>query len=392
MDRALTTPIDGQKYDRVYVGTAMIPVLDAIHHSRVGESVLMIDNQPAMGGAWRSLDAFGLHNVENAIHYLLPEREASRFMKETLGWSIVDTPRKYRVFPLAPFGRIRVRYDSFLGRVLGRAVETCKTRDLLGVIARLPAALREVWADARDPSYYVDGGSPEMLGKVRQMLESARVEIAYSTHINRISFDRDADEVLIHTSAGLVRASTCVISHGTKVTDLEGQTGKLDIVQQVHPRPAAHMLIRDPSPPLIYEAVFTGDPILKYAHDVTRFTRESAAVVGNTKVIVFALRNDVLESDAVYEYMFRKLKWSGMLGPDAVLEDRFWSNIFLPTIDDDDLATIKAAFRNRIDYLRTENFSAGIGYYAPRWAQSFSGQARATPIQPTQQALREDAQ
>lgn len=379
----MTLLIDSRSYDRVYVGTSMIPVLDAIHHSRMGESVLMIDNQATMGGAWRSLEAFGLHDVENAIHYLLPEREASRFMKDTLGWTIVNSPRKYRVFFLPPVGRIRVTYDSFLGRVLGRAVETRKSPNLLGVISRLPAALREIRSDARDPSYYVAGGSHEMLGKVERMLASAKVDIAYSTEILRISLDCDTEEVLVHTTVGVVRAGTCVISHGSRITNLEGHSGKLAIIQKVHPRPAAHMLVHDTSPPLIYEAVFTGDPVIKYAHDITRFTREGPDLIGKVKVIVFALRNHVQESDATYEDIFSRLKWSGMVGPDAVLKDRFWSHVFLPTIDDNDLAAIKAAFRDRVDYLRTENFSAGIGYYAPRWAQSFSDPALATNTQPT---------
>jgi hypothetical protein len=158
-----------------------------------------------------------------------------------------------------------------------------------------------------------------------------------------------------------------------KLTELDGLHGRLDITQQVHPRPAAHLLVHDDAAPSIYEAVFTGDPLIKYAHDVTRFTREGRSVIGKLKVIVLALRHQVKESDGIYAQIFDKLRWGGMVGPKASLEDAFWSDVFLPTIDDNDLSTISAAFGGRVDYLRTENSSAGIGYYAPRWSATMAG-------------------
>ena len=366
--------IFGKRYDRIYVGTSMISVLDAIHYCNLGQSVLMIDNQPAMGGAWRSIEAFGLHDVENAIHYFLPNPGAASFMKRKLNWSVISSPRKFRIFSVPYLGRIRLPYDSFIGRVIGCAIETSTSADLFGVIASLPSALESIRKEPYAPSYYVAGGSKEMLDKVEQMLANSDVSVSYSTEILSVAVDTKTEGVMITTSGGAVQSGTCVISHGTKILNLKGYDSNLNIIHKVHPRPAAHLLVEDSSEQSIYEAVFTGDPIIKYAHDVTRFTREAANIVGKLKVIVFALRNEIQESDATYEALFEKLRWAGMVGPDAVVRSRFWSNIFLPAIDDEDLTRIRAAFHGRIDYLRTENFAAGIGYYAPRWEQSFAKQ------------------
>ncbi len=359
-----------KRYDRIYVGTSMISVLDAIHYSRLGQSVLMIDNQSAMGGAWRSIEAFGLHDVENAIHYFLPYPGASSFMQRKLNWSIISSPRKFRIFSVPCFGRIRLPYDSLIGRVLGRAVETSTSTDLIGVIARLPSSLKSILKEPYAPSYYVAGGSKEMLNKVEQKLINSDVRVLYSTEILNVMIDTKSEGVIITTSIGAVYAGSCVISHGSKIPNLEGYDSNLDIIHKIHRRPAAHLLVEDSSEQSIYEAVFTGDPIVKYAHDITRFTREAANIVGKWKVFVFALRNEIQESDATYEALFQKLRWAGMVGLDAAVRARLWSNIFLPAIDDEDLERIRAAFHGRIDYLRTENFAAGIGYYAPRWEQS----------------------
>jgi hypothetical protein len=364
----------GKRYDKVYVGTSVISVLDAIHFSNLGQKVLMIDNQPAMGGAWRTIEAFGLHDVENAIHYFLPYPGVHSFMKEKLNWSVIRSPRKFRIFSVPYFGRVRLPYDSPFGRVMGRAIETSKSSGLFGFIESLPSSVLWALREPYTPSHYVAGGSKEMLDKVEQLLATSDVEVSYSTEILSVAADNKTGGVIVTTTGGDVQSSMFIVSHGTKIPHLEGFGGALNINHKIHPRPAAHMLIEDSANQPVYEAVFTGDPIIKYAHDVTRFTREATSILGRLKVIVFALRNEIQESDAVYETLLEKLRWAGMVGPDAVVKSKFWSNIFLPSIDDEDLAKIKTAFRERVDYLRTENFAAGLGYYAPRWGESFERQ------------------
>ena len=44
-----------------------------------------------------------------------------------------------------------------------------------------------------------------------------------------------------------------------------------------------------------------------------------------------------------------------------------YSEVLLPTLDDEDLFTLKEQFGELIDVLKTENFAAGVGYYAEKW-------------------------
>ena len=53
--------------------TGIISILEAVYQSNKGKSVLMIDKQLDLGGAWKPLSIFGFKNVENAIHYFLPD-------------------------------------------------------------------------------------------------------------------------------------------------------------------------------------------------------------------------------------------------------------------------------------------------------------------------------
>ena len=66
-------------YDVVIIGTSPIFMIEAIYQSNMGKKVLMVDEENSVGGAWKSLNIFNFKDVENAIHYLLPNKKAIKF-------------------------------------------------------------------------------------------------------------------------------------------------------------------------------------------------------------------------------------------------------------------------------------------------------------------------
>jgi len=363
----MSSDMQAKKYDMVFLGTSMICVLEAVYQSQLGKSVLMLDRQPGMGGAWRSLEIFGLHDVENAIHYFLPDPYALDFMKEVLTWNVQKMPRKYRVFPLPFRGCWKVSYDNAFGRLVGAIKEVVlqgKVREFPILLLR---AVRDFLFETRSSSYYVGGGTPEMLRKVESILLASRVEVNYSSSVDHIHIDSEEKTVEVSVGEERILASTIFFSHGSRISNLTGSSSPIPIEEKLHLRPAVHMLIRDESPSQLYECIFTSDPLIKYVHDVTRFSRESAELMGRKKLLVLALQKDVKESDAIYQAIFEKLKRISMVGNDAVLEDQFWQDIYLPRLEDSDLQSLKTTFGEQVECLKTENFAKGIGYHAHRW-------------------------
>ena len=354
-------------YDLIFVGTSPISVLEAVYQSRGGKSVLMIDQQPDMGGAWMSLEIFGLHDVENAIHYFLPDSHAFDFMRDTLGWNVIPSPRKYQVFPTRGLGYWRMPYDNafarFVGKISAGALNGPK-REIAGKLAR---AVRDVWT--RSPSRYVAGGVPEMLRSVKQLLVESTVQTAYSTTIDGIEIDRPNERLTVETGDRRITARTIVFTHGSRIFNLRTPEGPVEVIEKLHPRPAVHLLVNDTTPSSIYECVFTADPLIKYVHDVTRFTREAGELIGRRKVLVLALHNHVEPSEEVYGQIFAEIKRAGMVGRQAVMERHNWWSAFLPTLEDSDLYHLKDMFGDQVDILRTENFARGIGYHVKRWSE-----------------------
>jgi hypothetical protein len=366
MPTSMTNP-KGKAYDFVFIGAGLIPILEAVHQSRCGKSVLMVDCQAELGGAWLSKDLFGVTDVENAIHYMLPDRLGPVFMKDVLNWDVIPSPRKYRVFNVPGLGRCKSPYDSKLSRIAARMVEEPG-------VGGFCAAFRDAFLREATRSYYIGGGAPEMLHKIRPILANSNVEIRYSTFIDRIHIDLAAGQVESHAGAEVIRSRTIVISHGAKINELTSTKGPYPIEQKSLPRPAAHMFLRDDFSSDMYECIFTGDPIVKYAHDVTRFTREAPQLLGKKKMIVLAFKHDIQNGADLFPAVLEKLKWAGMAGPDAVLEGSQWWDIMLPSLDDADLDRMKAEFDPQVDVLKTDNFGAGIGLYAERWAATIKSQ------------------
>ncbi len=361
------------KYDYIFVGTGIIPVLEAVYLSRSGKSVLMIDNQKEMGGAWISLNIFGLEKVENAIHYFMPDPYAFDFMKEVLGWDVIESERKFRVFPMPFSGYWKLPYDNNIGRLLGRVISAyCSSENTLERLLRMVRAVKEWGLEYKQKSYYVRGGTEEIINKVRALLLSSNVEVKYSTQIEKFFIDKEKQYVKVHTEKQEYISSSVYFTHGSRIPELVSTSGTYTIVEKEHLRPAVHMLIDDNTPSHIYECIFTADPVIKYIHDVTKYTHNAANLIGKKKIFVFALHPHVNESDKVYQAIFDKIKKIGLIGQNSTMENKCWWNVYLPRLYDEDLQRLKEEFGPQVEILETENTSRGISVNIERWKSTFS--------------------
>ena len=356
------------RYDYIFLGTSVLCSLEAVHLARQGKKVLMLDEQRNIGGAWETLDLFGLSGVENAIHYFLPDKKGIRFMKENLNWSVEHTPCKYRVFPLPGLGYGKLRYDKRLSNVI-RSLLYPETgfrplqyiRNLLGDIF-----------NSNTPSYYLKAGSPEMLVTIRKLLAETDISVINGITIKKIDIDNDAGKVEVSTETDTFSGTTIYFTHGSRIYNLTGNGKPFPVVEQDHLRPAAHLYVEDSLDSEILECIFTGDSLIKYAHDITRFTDQYESIKNTRKVFVLALKHHVRETPDIYRELLGKLAAVGMVGADASVIGMKWTDVYLPRIGDDDLYTLKSTFKEQVEIMRTEDFARGVGLNADRWSKTIN--------------------
>ena len=357
-----------KKYDLIFVGTSMICVLEAIYQSKKGKSVLMLDNNEGMGGAWRSLDIFGLHDVENAIHYFLPDPNAFKFMKENLNWDLVDGARKYRVFNFPFLGYCKMAYDSMLARFLSKIIMGEYREPNQNVFITFFKLFKSTLLEKKVPSCYVSGGAPEMLNTVKIMLDNSSVKVKYMSQIESIHVDNKNAVVEVEVGDIKYNAESIVFTHGSRISNLSGPKGPVEINEKFHRRPAVHLFVKDSVASKVHECIFTADPLIKYVHEITHITKEAEKISGHKKLFVFALQHEVDESEQVYQSIFKKIKSVGMISKKAQIEQCRWADVYLPTLYDEDLINLKNELAPQVKYLRTEDFARGIGYNVHRWS------------------------
>lgn len=355
-------------YDYVFIGTSMICVIEAVYQSLCGKRVLMVDRQDRMGGAWASLDVFGLNNVENAIHYFLPDLHAYDFMEKVLQWDVVVSERKFRVFPLPGGVTWKVPYDRIDGRIATRLKEAFVEGQTCGLATDLAAMVADSWRGTRQPSRYVRGGTPEMLKKVEAILDASEVEVVYGASIESIRATLRADPVEVRTSVGTLSTEKIVVTHGSRLQGLVTPEGPLELEEKLLLRPCVHLLINDASPSNMLECIFSADPLIKYVHDITCVTRQAAELAGRKKLLVLALRHEIKHTDQTFEGLFTKLRRVGMVGKSATVEGRLWQDVYLPRLFDEDLEKLERAYGEQIVCFKTDDFARGIGFHAKRWA------------------------
>ena len=85
-------------FDCVFFGASILNSLEACYQAKQGKSVLLVDRDNDIGGAWKCISFENFERVENAVHYFLPHESGINFMRDYLNLPIIPSEKKYRFF------------------------------------------------------------------------------------------------------------------------------------------------------------------------------------------------------------------------------------------------------------------------------------------------------
>jgi hypothetical protein len=88
----------GVDFDVVVVGTSPITLLEALYQSHSGKRVLILEEAPVCGGAWKSIDVCGIYPVDLGCHTLGKNKQMLTFLETYVGCRMVSLDN-----PPAPF-------------------------------------------------------------------------------------------------------------------------------------------------------------------------------------------------------------------------------------------------------------------------------------------------
>jgi hypothetical protein len=166
--------------DFLAIGTSIIMCLEASYQSDLGKKVLMIDKSSSFGGAWKSIKLAGISNVENAIHYFMPDKIGIKYLIEDLKWPIEVSKKKYRYFNFFNLFYFKFKYSSVIGRLIDKLIYQKKFATFFNVIK-----------EKGERSYYISEGSVGMTNRVKKMLNDRNIDIYLDSEITEIFFDKE---------------------------------------------------------------------------------------------------------------------------------------------------------------------------------------------------------
>lgn len=353
--------------DCLCIGTSILMSFEACYQAGLGKKVMMVDRDATFGGAWKTIEISGIKNVENAIHYFTPNDRGIKFLREDLKWPIESSKRKYRYFKFDSIGYLKFSYDSVVGKLIDSIFFSVRTPGFASAVTHLFKCVYKVCNQPRGRSYYVSDGAAGIISRVKALLSRYQIDVRFNSNINKIFFDLENSIVHCHIGDRYVICKTLIFGHGARIPAIESTCGFFLLDEKLHSRPAFHLVVEDDVEEGSLEIILTGDSLIKYVHDVSRFSSIGNQANDKRKVFVFALHSHVTNSKELSGCLFRKLKDIGVIGKEAKVTASLYSDIILPTLYDEHLYMLKGVMGELVNVLRTDNFSNGVGYYADRW-------------------------
>ena len=352
-------------YDYIFLGTGIISILEAVYQERCGKKVLMIDKDSDIGGAWRPINIFNSKKVENAIHYFLHDDKSFSFMKENLGWNIIETKNKLRLLSIFSNKKyLKFKFNNPIGRFISLMINnngSLKKNNIKYIFS----TINKIRKEHNQKSYYIKEGAKKIYSTAKVLLDKSKVVVLFKTHIKSFNVDRKKKMVELFSENQTFRCKRLIITHGSRIREIKGNSDLFKIDEKYHPRPAVHLLVKDSLILSVKQWIFTNHNLIKYVHDITDISNNTKK---GYKILVLALHHENKESRLIYKKIFQELIKAKILSKKAELSDWKWTDVHLPTLYDKDLEKIKNNFHPYIDFLKTENFSRGIGIYSKKWS------------------------
>lgn len=349
--------------DVLCLGTSSIMALEALYLAKSGKSVLMVDKDSNFGGAWKSIEIANIKHVENAIHYFLPNPLVLNYLQNKLSWPIEASQGKYRFINIFGTCYLKLPYASRFARFISKNIERHNCWFCLSAIT---SHWRELFNRAQ-PSKYLAFGSGPIIDELQKLLDHERVAIWLNSEILRINVDKENKHVICQIGNKKVLASELVLGHGARLPAISCKDCNIKLTEKFHPRPAFHLVIEDEHDSDTNEAIFVADNLIKYAHDVSRYTSLSSNERKFKKVLVFALQSNIPNHAELAELLHKKLKDIKMVGSQSTILASKYTPVILPTLSDDDLIEIEKHFFPIIRPIKTENFTAAVELRLKEW-------------------------
>jgi len=354
-------------YDRIYVGSGPIMMLDALNNSiNHNQNILIIDKQKELGGSWQNIKLFGDNFVENAVHYLLPNAKGYSFLSKNFKIKLKQAYKKFyavKIFNFKFMIDVKNRFSNILYLICGGDQGEPITIKFLISCLLNKSLVRE--------TKYPKEGMFHVVKRISESLIKSEVKMKLNEKIEKIIISEN--NITLKTNKNIYKTKKLMLSHGFIPCEIFGEDDKKILIEEeINQRPSLHIITKtnskiDKKYFAFSQVLFPKGSLVKYVHQLSQFQNDFETK--NQQIIVAALRHDLKESKKNYfeiaDYL-EKYNCIPHLEKRSII-DFYWQNILIPQITTKDLLKLSKISGNKISFLKTECLNTGFGEYCDGW-------------------------
>jgi hypothetical protein len=309
-------------YDYVLLGSSPLVLFEAIFLKKQKKKVILIEQNPFVGGAWHSINLKNFINVENAIHYFLHYNIDSNFLEKNLKLNVVKVLNKKII-------KNKKQYPS------------------------------------TKKSFYFKYGLVEIEKISKILIKKYNIRIVKNTNIEKIKIIKKKKIIEIKAKnkknhkLSIFHSKKILITSGSKIKNIYKDNERVKIYNIKLLRPTIHLVIQNVNKFKNYgELIFKNNNLIKYVHDVTFYAKKRLIALKkkNLSILIVALKHNVRFKNEIFEHVLINLKKNCILDCNVKIVEKKWTNVFLPSISLSQLNKIKAKFADFVEIMYTENF------------------------------------
>jgi phytoene dehydrogenase-like protein len=376
-----------ESVDVVVIGSSPLLLLEALHQSRLGHRVVVVESAHLVGGAWREMPLFGLRRVEIAPHIVMYNRVTYDYFAQDLKLNVQKMSPSPRYVWNSPLGRLWIPYalSPFIAYVSAplhyirnkqyRANFALIREEYFGRLGHATKLLL-LWIFAgRKPSIeYPLRGTLDLVDRIEELLKATNVQVRLKTAV--LSVEKTSENgIQVGCSDGVtLKAKRVIMTRHQYVPRLAVGGKPVDSLYNFNTYTSVHLLVKTAHPSRSAFVLAKRDPLINLFSDLTSYMDD---VPPGRRVLTLRLPHGHQANDrATAERVVEHLRASTYLASDAELVDFNFSVYEQGRIRPEGLAAVEAAFGDSLMIFRSTNFSNSIGDRVTEWKRSAQTFAR----------------
>ena len=353
-------------FDKIYIGSGPVMMLDAFNSNLKNEKILILDKSNNLGGAWKNIDLFGVGDLENAVHYLLPNKKAYDFLENQLKVRLNLCKSKFYAFNFLN-KYFLLSAESYLARLIYLLDSSFRKKNFLEFFSR-------IWGSKTTSTKYPEKGCKEFVNKIIKLVTDSEINLDLKSKVKVIEIYNQKVHVTLTNNKQYISKNLVISSGFIPPNKFLINKKQINLIRRRFRRPSLHIctpidkLTKQKRIKNYSQILFPEGDLIKYVHYLNNYC-DTSSNTQNNHIVVCALKHDLEKSKSNMLKVVKQLETFNLIPHQEFrfMKNFHWQEIYLPMLSLDDLCFLENESKGIIQIMFTESLSGALGKYVDNW-------------------------